>query len=425
MKENFLHYLWFYKLFSQNNLKTYQNNEYLEIINFGKKNYNSGPDFLEAEIIIANKIWIGSIEIHVNSSDWNKHKHSNDLAYKNVILHVVWNHDCEIDVLRQRNVPTLILQDFIKPEIICNYKTIINTELDKIHCKKFIKNIDLKNFSFWLEKILVERFEEKTENILDILKINHNNWEETLFKSLAKNFGLAVNVNAFEVWSNSFDFKIIQKIQFDALKIEALFFGQAGFLTENIANEYYKNLQKEYEFLKAKYQLNPISNELFRFSKMRPLGFPTIRIAQLAALYYSYNNLFSKITSIYDLNSFYLLFENIQLNPFWDTHYTLKSESTKKIGKNLSKDKINNIIINTIIPIRYTYDRYNGKENIDFYFNLLENIKPEKNSVLDEFEAIGFENKSAKNSQELIHLKKRYCTEKKCLNCAIGNEILK
>ncbi|WP_313383921.1 DUF2851 family protein [Chishuiella sp.] len=424
MKENLLHYLWLFRLYSTSNLKTYHNNEYLEIVNSGKINYNSGPDFLESEIVIGNKLWIGSVEIHINSSDWNKHKHSNDLAYKNVILHVVWNHDCEINILRERNVPTFILKDYVKPEIISNYKTILTTEIDKIHCKPFLRNMNLKQFTFWFEKILIERFEEKTKIVLEILKNNHNNWEETLFRSLAKNFGLSVNIDAFEIWSKSFQFKIVQKIQFDPIKVEALFFGQAGFLDENYSNQYYNTLQKEYTFLKKKFQLNQIPNETFRFSKMRPIGFPTIRLIQLAALYYTYNNLFSRILSINNLNSFYKLFENIYINPFWDNHYTFKKESNS-ISKKISKDKINNIIINTIIPIRFAYECSFGEANVEFFLELLENIKPEKNSILDEFEEIGFENKSAKSSQELIQLKKRYCTEKKCLNCAIGNQILK
>ena len=158
MKEIFLHHIWKYKLFSTQNLKSYHG-DYLEVVDVGDLNYNAGPDFLEAEIVIGDKLWAGSVEIHVNSSDWNLHQHTNNLAYQNVILHVVWNHDCEIDELRQRNVQTLILQDLVKPEIVYNYQNIINAKFDKIYCAKLLNGTDLSQFSFWFERLLIERFE--------------------------------------------------------------------------------------------------------------------------------------------------------------------------------------------------------------------------------------------------------------------------
>ncbi len=423
MKEVFLHYIWKLNQFSHQNLQTFHG-DFIEIVKIGNLNHHAGPDFLEAEIIIGDKLWIGSVEMHVNSSDWNIHQHSGNLAYQNVILHVVWNHDCEVDILRQKNVQTLILQDFVKPEIVFNYQNIINTKLDKIYCEELLSSIDLGQFSFWFERILIERFEEKTKEILEILIKNQANWEETLFKSLAKNFGLKVNVEVFELWSNSFPFSVLQKIQFNPLKIEALFFGQAGFLEENHEEIYFKQLTNEYSFLKNKYQLQPISASLFRFSKMRPRGFPTIRLAQLASIYTKYLSLFSEITQFNQLKDFYRIFEKVELNSFWHTHYTFKNES-KFQPKYLSKDKINNLLINSIIPIRYAFERQKEEVEIDFYLDLLNEIDAEKNTILDEFERIGFKNKTAKDSQQLIQLKKRYCSEKKCLNCAIGQQVLR
>lgn len=423
MKEFFLHYIWKFNLFTREDLATFHGS-YLDVIKVGKMNLDAGPDFKEAEISIGNKLWIGSVEMHVNSSDWDLHHHSNDLAYQNVILHVVWNHDREIDILRTRNVQTLVLKDFVKPEIVYNYQNIVQSEIKTIHCENLISTINLNQFSLWFERLLIERFEEKTIAILEILTKNQNNWEETLFKSLASNFGLKVNIDAFETWSNSFPFKVLQKVQFNSQKVEALFFGQAGFLEDDINNDYYISLKSEYQFLKNKYQLEPVSNQIFRFSKMRPIGFPTIRLAQLAAVYSNYQQLFSLIIKQNDLKYLYNIFDNILLNPFWENHYTFKNES-KYLIKNIAKDKINNLLINTIIPIRYAYERNNNEVEIDFYLELLDKISPENNSTLNEYERIGFKNKSAKDSQQLIQLKKRYCSEKKCLNCAIGHQILR
>ena len=157
---------------------------------------------------------------------------------------------------------------------------------------------------------------------------------------------------------------------------------------------------------------------------MRPIGFPTIRLAQFASIYVNYQSLFSEIIQPKNLKEFYKIFDKLKLNPFWETHYTFKNESKFQL-KNLSKDKINNLLINSIIPIRYAFERQKDEVEIDFYLDLLNEMEAENNSILDEFERIGFENKSAKDSQQLIQLKKRYCSEKKCLNCAIGQQILR
>ena len=264
---------------------------------------------------------------------------------------------------------------------------------------------------------------KKKKLISIILEQNQHNWEETLFKNIAKNFGLKVNVEAFEIWANSFPFNVLQKNQLNASYVEALFFGQAGFLEEDFDDKYYTQLKNDYHFLKTKYQLHANSSSIFRFSKMRPIGFPTIRLAQLAGIYSAYPNLFSLMMNKNELNDFYQFFEKIKPHPFWETHYTF-ANSSKFLSKKLSKDKINNLLINSIIPIRYAFDRTKDEVEIDFYLNLLSKIKAETNSILTTFETLGFENKSAKDSQQLIHLKKRYCSEKKCLNCAIGHHIL-
>jgi hypothetical protein len=423
MKEQFLHYIWKNRLFEQQNITTFHG-DFIEILKNGRLNFDAGPDFLESEIVIGDKLWAGSVEIHVNSSDWNLHQHNGNNAYQNVILHVVWNHDCEITELRQRNVQTLVLEDYVSKEVVYNYEAIINTKFDDIYCRKFIPDIDLTQFNFWFERLLIERFEEKTEQITEILKQNNNNWEETLFKLLAKNFGQKVNVESFEIWSNSFQFSVLQKIQFNQTKVEALFFGQAGFLVENNEDDYYKTLKEEYIFLNTKYNLQAVDVSLFKFSKMRPIGFPTIRLAQLAAIYRQRNRLFSEIIELKNLKNYHLFFEKFKLNQFWETHYTFGTAS-KSLSKNLTKNKINNLLINTILPIHYAYNRIKNEVDIDYYLDLLDEMKPEKNAVLDEYEEIGFVNKSSKDSQLLIHLKKRYCSEKKCLNCAIGHHILR
>ena len=422
MKELFLHHIWKMKLIDLNELKTYHGST-IEIINYGKLNEDAGPDFFNCELVINNQLWVGCVEMHVNSSDWDLHRHSSDLAYQNVILHVVWNHDKEIDYLRSRNVETLILRDFVAKEVVFNYENLIKTPKNKLFCANGISRINREKVELWFNRLLIERLELKAKKIFELYYKSNYNWEEVTFKLFASNFGLKVNQDAFEIWSNSFPFNVLQKIQHNQLSISSLFFGQAGFLEES-SDWYTEELKKEYLFLKNKYRLSSLNKSIFKFSSMRPFGFPTIRLAQLSAIYFYEKKLFSKINQFKNLNEILLFFENIQLNKYWDNHFVFGKES--KFGlKSLSKDKIYNIIINTIIPLRFTYELSLDKLNVDYYIDILEELKPENNHVVSLFKEVGFNINNSKKSQVIIHLKKYYCDEKKCLNCAIGNEVLK
>ncbi|RLZ11979.1 DUF2851 family protein [Faecalibacter macacae] len=422
MKESFLHYIWQMKCLNITDLKTFHGSS-IEIINFGKLNHDSGPDFYNAEIVINKQLWVGCVEMHVNSSDWNLHHHSEDESYQNVILHVVWKHDKEIDKLRQSNVETLILEEFVPKEVIFNYQQIVSNKLNQIHCKGLLNKIDWDKISFWFDRLLIDRLEEKSNSIFQLYEESNNSWEEVTFKLLASNFGLKVNKEAFEIWSKSFPFSVLQKNQSDKNRVEALFFSQAGFLEDEV-DEYVKELKNEYNFLQRKYDLNSLNKSIFKFSSMRPHGFPTIRLAQLSSIYSVEKSLFSKIVSFQSIKEIEVYFRNFEPNDYWKTHFVFGKES-KETSKQLSISKIHNLIINTILPLKFAYELTNDQLDIDYYLEILKQLKVESNSIVETFIDSGFRIKSAKDSQSVIHLKKRYCDEKKCLNCAIGTEVLK
>lgn len=422
MHEDFLHYLWKHKKIDVLNLVT-TDFETIEIVSVGQHNLNSGPDFFNAQLRIAEQHWAGNVEIHLKSSDWFLHNHETDKAYDNVILHVVWEHDT--DVFRKDNskLPTLVLKNFVNEATIKNYHALMNNKEQWINCENDFGKVEEFIIQNWLERLYIERLESKTELILEHLKKSNNDWESVLFKMLAKNFGLKVNGDAFLSLANSVDFSVIRKLQSNIKQLEALFFGQANLLNETIEDAYYKNLQYEYNYLKQKFKLNNDGVLPFQYFRLRPINFPTIRIAQLAMIYGSQQNLFSKLIGLNKLKDFYSIFSN-HTTEFWQSHYTF-SKLSKPMKKSISKSFIDLLLINTIIPLQYCYQKQNGIDNHEDILKLIQEIKSEKNGIVDKFQSLKPVSISAMESQALLQLKNLYCDKNKCLQCVIGNNILK
>jgi hypothetical protein len=278
---------------------------------------------------------------------------------------------------------------------------------------------------FWLERIVIERLERKTEELETEFQKTGKNWEELLFKKLAYAFGLKINAEAFQVWANSFDFKVLQKIRNQPDLIYALFFGQAGFLNFDSNDVYVIELQKEYGFLQNKFKLEPVDVSVFKFFRLRPVSFPTVRMMQLAALYANYQNLFKFLMSTNSIEKIYKVFEGLDYPEFWENHFTFQKVSSRKSVKKISKTLIERIVINVIVPLKFIYAKSIGQEVSDEILNLLNSIPAESNSIIDKFKNLGIQPKNALESQALLELKKHFCDEKKCLNCAIGLKILK
>lgn len=422
MNEDFLHYVWKYKMFSKVDFKT-TNKECFTILNSGLHNKNAGPDFLNAQLNIEGQTWIGNLEMHTKASDWYLHNHETDANYDAVILHVVWENDAVIFMKNNKPLPTLVLKDFVDASVLNNYRELFLTPISWIPCKDAIVTVDEFTFSNWKERLFFERLERKSIEISSLLQKEHNNFEAVLFQLLTKNFGLKVNADAFLRLAQSIDFSIIQKVGFNENQFAALLFGQAGFLEEEIEDEYYEELKREYSYLKHKFKLNTIPKNEFSFFRMRPNNFPTIRIAQLVSLFNTHQNLFSKLIAINNLKDFYELFA-VEIHPFWKTHYNF--ESTSKLSpKKLTNSFIDLLIINTIIPLKFLYEKSKGEVDTTSFLKLLKNIKSEKNNIVSKFSEIGVGAKNAFETQALLELKNNYCAPKHCLECAIGNALLK
>lgn len=421
MKEDFLHYLWKYKKFDTLNLRTF-NNEEIVIISVGQYLELAGPDFFNAQVIIGNQKWAGNIEIHLKSSDWYLHNHEKDIAYESVILHVVWEHDSEIFNQNNSEIPVLVLKNYVSEEIIENYTTLL-TPKSWIFCEKEIKDIDEFLFLNWQERLFVERLERKSKSIYDLLEKTNNDWESVLFSLLAKNFGLNINGDSFLQLAQSIPFTVIRKESFEVENLEALLFGNAGLLNTDKEDNYFKDLKIRYFYLLHKHQLERNHIEPLQFFKHRPDNFPTVRLSQLANLYHKYQNLFSKLINFKTVQEIYDLLL-VSVTPYWQNHYQFDKQSPFK-SKQTVRSFVDLLIINTIIPIKFAYAKKQGMFVLEDLMVILNEIKPEKNAIIDKFKTFEIVANNALVTQSLLQLKNDYCNKNRCLDCVVGMELLK
>jgi hypothetical protein len=421
MQEDFIHYLWKYKKFDFSDLRTTKN-KLITIIDSGIHNHDSGPDFFNAQLRINDQIWAGNVELHLKSSDWFAHHHEKDRAYDNVILHVVWQDDVEVHRQDNSEIDTLILKEYVPTEFIDSYHKLFSKQGKWINCENDFSAIDDFSRNNWLERLFFERLERKSEEINQLLEKSKNDWETVLFKMLAKNFGLKVNSEAFFNIASSIPMSVLRKESTDMTNLEALFFGQGGLLNDTRENPYYLNLKEKYHYQKHKYKLDNEWITPLKFFRLRPSGFPTIRLSQLANLYNRNKSLF---TDIIETSSVENIYKKLSVGPsnFWQTHYTFDKES-KKMIKQTTKVFMDLIFINTIIPLKFSYANYQGKFKDAELLQWMSQVDSEKNGIVQKFNDLGGISKSAMTSQAYIQLKTNYCDKNKCLQCAIGNHIL-
>ena len=421
MKEKLLQYIWQFQYFNKNELTTTEG-EPLRVIHQGNFNTNQGADFSEAKIKIGDTTWAGNIELHMSSSDWNLHNHSSDNNYNNVILHVVWQHDKEIKDSTGCTLPTLELQDRVSNMVLDKYEGLMNSS-SFIPCESHVQTISDLILLNWKQRLLAERLESKSAIIYSFLKHTNFHWEEAFWWLIARNFGIKVNSEAFEKIARSLPVSILAKHKNQVQVIESLLFGQAGLLEKNFSEDYPKMLQKEYRFYKNKYKLDRPQLQLF-FLRMRPANFPTLRLAQLAMLISNSIHLFSKVKESRSVSEVSSLL-NVTSNDYWHYHYVFDELSGFK-KKKLGEQMINNILINTIVSVLFAYGLHHNEQHYkDKAIAWLEEISSEKNNITKGFEALKFTNKNSFDSQSYIQLKNEYCNNKRCLECAIGNALLK
>ncbi|WP_158975839.1 DUF2851 family protein [Cellulophaga sp. L1A9] len=423
MREDFLHFIWKHKKIPLTNLIS-TNNEAIEIVQVGTHNHLAGPDFFNAQIRIGTQLWAGNVEIHIKASDWYVHNHELDANYDNVILHVVWEDDSNIFRKDNEPIPTLALKPYLSKDLVLSYEKLFSKSgKNFINCEKQIDDLDTFIFKNWLERLYFERLEEKSVPILKLLQDSNNNWEEVLFVMLLKNFGLKINGDAFLSLAQSIDFSTVRKIGANTLQLESLLFGHAGLLEENSSDIYFNELKKEYDYVKHKFQCREPSVLKPAFFKLRPPNFPTIRLSQFSNLYANQHNLFSKLIDATSIEEMYTIL-GVDASAYWDVHYTFGKES-KKSKKRLTKKFMDLLIINTVLPLKFCHAHHHGKSIDEVVVHVISGIKKEENTIIHKFDALKMRVSNAMESQSLLQLYNEYCSKNKCLQCVIGNSLLK
>jgi hypothetical protein len=421
--EDFLHFIWKYRLFNSTKLVC-SDGEELQVLHPGFLNTHAGPDFSDAKLIIDQTVWVGHVEIHLKSSDWLLHGHQNDAFYDAVILHVVYEHDSPIYRTDGSLVPVLVLEGLFLNRVLENYKALI-ANVNYFPCERHIGSLDQIHIYSFLSRIVVERFEQKADEVFEKLESNRGDWEQVFYCFLARNFGFKVNAVPFELLAIVMPLHILSKHKNNALQIEALLFGQAGFLEQEFFESYPLQLQREYLFFKKKYRLVPMNAAVWKFLRMRPQNFPTVRIAQFAALIVKSSQLFSKMLKMERLSDLHAIFNDLPVNEYWLTHYHF-NKTTNCVIVQPGKGSIDNIIINTVCLFLFCYGKYTDQSGLsDRASDFLEKIPPECNVIVNQYSSAGVDVPNALTSQALLQLNKYYCNEKKCLNCTLGLKILK
>ncbi len=421
MTEDFLYYLWQYRLINRDITTTL--GEPIILIDMGQRNDGSGPDFFNARIKIGTTEWAGNVEMHTKSSDWMRHNHDKDPNYDSVILHVVYECDTLIHNATNEEIPCLELKGKIDEKLYFRYRNLISSR-EWIACAPQLGDVpDLILYS-WLDRLLAERLERKSDYIEQFLTASKGNWETAFYYALARNFGFNVNGDPFEQLARSIPLEVLAKNRDSLFKIEALLFGQSGMLNARLKDEYSQRLIKEYDFLKKKYDLEPIAGYQWKFMRLRPGNFPSIRIAQFAQLIFKSSHLLSKIVKHEKLAQLKEFFQ-LEASEYWDEHYSFGKKSKSKT-KRMGESSFDLILINTLVPFLFVYANHQKDGELrERALNFLTQTKAEQNSIVKRYKETGITANNAAQSQALLTLKNDYCKYLKCLDCAIGNRLIR
>ena len=424
MTESFLYYLWQHQMFADGLTTT--DGQPVVCLRAGERNNDAGPDFIGARLKIGDVEWAGNVEIHVHTSDWNAHRHSQDPAYNNILLHVVYEHDCEVRMQNGRVPLTVELKRFLHPSIVANYDALMAPAPGlPVPCAKQLLDVPPFIVNSMMERLVMERLESKSEFARRLLDENHGGWEQACYQLMAHYFGGKVNALPFELLAKATDQRLLARWKDNPTRVEAILMGQAGFLDGYFEDEYPRRLQSDYDSLRRGAEINPIDVSLWKFYRMRPSSFPTIRLSQFANLIAGTSNLFSALLDITDVKEMERLFNQLAAD-YWTNHYMFDRLSPKASAKRVGASQARSLIINAWVPLLFLYGQLHGQQEYkDRAVSLLEGLPAEDNVIIRRWVEVGIRPASAAESQALLQLYNNHCSMRRCLECRIGYSILK
>lgn len=420
--EEFLQYVWHKHYFSHSELKT-TNNQPVKLIHPGIWNRNQGPDFLDGRVQIGQVKLAGHIEIHLHSQDWYRHKHHLDPGYNGCILHVVFESN-GVAILRQDGsvVPELVLKTHIDSTLWHKYDQLRLSE-DKIACKFCLDEIDQADKKSYLLSLGEARFMEKVNALRGLLDKNRQNWVQVLWERIAWSLGGRVNRESFLQVARRINHELLRPYIQIKEKLEALLYGASGLLEGKFAEAYPQVLQDNWHHLRRKHRIPQRHPVPLKFLRMHPASFPTIRLSQLGDLLYQFPRLEDLLNpdGWEDLQAV-----EIRTSPYWEHHIRFGEAREKPVIRRLGQLQKENLVINELGPLAFLYLQQHGRSGVwPLIREKLTQLAPENNRITRKWAAQGFPNEDCLQSQGIIKLARDFCMEKRCLQCEIGQQIVR
>ena len=419
--EELLQFIWHHKLLRPLRLITKSGNE-LVILKPGELNLDAGPDFFNAQIKINGVILVGNVEIHIKTSDWLRHNHQKDKSYDTIILHAVYEHDKELPQNNNNNVEILELKGAIDEKTLNAYEHLSGAK-SKLPCAPQLKDVNELKFISWMERMAIERLEEKVKRIEQFFQFYRGDYTQTFYVLFLRSFGFKVNALPFELLAKQLPIQILLKHADNLLQLEALLLGASGLLENQFEEKYVQGLQNEFEHLKNKYNLIPLEKEIFKYSKLRPANFPNVRLMQVAQLIYINKGIFLAPQNTANYTDLMKVLQ-IKSEGYLKHHYKLGGKETHK-ELSFGETSAESLIINAFAPFFFFYSKkLNKPEYTEASVELLTRCKMESNAKTKLFASRKSNLTNAASSQGIVNLYDNYCVSRKCLKCGIAAAIL-
>ncbi len=436
--ERFIQDIWYSLLFDTGRLSTTRGQS-VRILDTGRPNRDNGPDFRDARVVIGGVEWSGDIEIHLRSSDWTAHRHDHDPRYNAVVLHVVLYADIWTDRLRRADdsvLPELVLLPFIGKPIRQLFRLLqLRPPPGELACGAKLAEVPSELMSGWIEKLGYERIDERRRLLAQNIEAA-GGIDDLLFQATFESLGYAKNGGQM--------LDLARRLQASTLRglplvdRQALLFGTAGMLTDSrvegktCALEPFAAALRERYFELSRDKLPRMRSVSWSYFRLRPANFPSLRIAQGAALFEdgallgtgAMERICAALGTSKPLPALRVLMDS-DPGAFWNDHVRLDRQTSKRQSR-IGRDRKDRIIANAILPVALTHAELTGNHVLKrSAFGALSALRPERDELTRRFEDAGVVVDSLVQSQGLHQLYRTRCDRGGCMSCAVARHLLK